>query len=96
MRPSVALASHRDQIVALATARGAHKVRVFGSVARGDDHEGSDIDLLIEVPMGTSLLQIVGLQLEIEDALGVRVDLCTESELHPTLRPRILAEARAL
>lgn len=71
-------------------------MRVFGSVARGEDHEGSDIDLLVDMPMGTSLLQIVGLQHEIEDALGLRADLCTERELHPTLRPRILAEARAL
>ena len=96
MRPSVALASKRDQVLALAAARGTRKLRVFGSVARGEDHEGSDIDLLIDMPLGTSLLQIVRLQHEIEDALGIRVDLCTERELHPTLRPRILAEARAL
>ena len=96
MRPSVALAAKRKQVLALAAARGARELRVFGSVARGEDHEGSDIDLLIAMPLGTSLLQIVGLQQEIEDALGMRVDLCTERELHPTLRPRILAEARAL
>lgn len=96
MRPSDALAAKRNQVLALAAARGAHELRVFGSVARGEDHEGSDIDLLIAMPLGTSLLQIVGLQQEIEDALGMRVDLCTERELHPTLRPRILAEARAL
>lgn len=96
MRPSAALAAKRNQVLALAAARGARELRVFGSVARGEDHEGSDIDLLIAMPLGTSLLQIVGLQQEIEDALGMRVDLCTERELHPTLRPRILAEARAL
>ena len=88
MRPSVALASKRDQILALAAARGAQRLRIFGSVARGEDHEGSDIDLLIDMPAGTSLLQIVGLQQDIEDALGMRVDLCTERELHPSLRPR--------
>lgn len=96
MRPSVALASKRDTVLALATARGAGRLRVFGSVARREDQEGSDVDLLIDVPPGTSLLQIVGLQNDIEDALGIRVDLCTERELHPTLRSRILAEARAL
>ena len=96
MRPSDALASKRDLVLALAASRGARALRIFGSVARGDDHDGSDIDLLIDMPLGTSLLQIVGLQHEIEDALGVRVDLCTERELHPALRPRILAEARAL
>ncbi len=96
MRLSIALAAKREEILALAAARGENALRVFGSVARGEDHEGSDIDLLVDMPMGTSLLQIVGLQHEIEDALGLRVDLCTERELHPTLRPRILAEARAL
>ena len=96
MLPSVALASKRVQILALAAARGARRLRIFGSVARGEDHEGSDIDLLIDMPVGTSLLQIVGLQQDIEDALGRRVDLCTERELHPSLRRRILSEARAL
>ena len=96
MRLSIALGAKREEILALAAARGANALRVFGSVARGEDHEGSDIDLLVDMPMGTSLLQIVGLQHEIEDALGLRIDLCTERELHPTLRPRILAEARAL
>ena len=96
MLPSHALASQRALILALATARGANAVRVFGSVARGVDRDGSDIDLLVDLPPGTSLLHIVGLQLEIEDALGVPVDLCTESELHPELRARILAEARPL
>ena len=96
MLPSVALASKRVQILALAAARGAQRLRIFGSVARGEDHEGSDIDLLIDMPVGTSLLQIVGLQQDIEDALGMRIDLCTERELHPSLRRRILSEARAL
>ena len=94
--PSLALASKRSEILALAAARGASRVRVFGSVASGLDKEGSDIDLLIEVPAGTSLLHIVGLQLDIQDTLGVKVDLCTERELHPDLRQRILAQARPL
>lgn len=96
MRPSLALAAHRDRVLALAAARGASRVRVFGSVARGADHEGSDIDLLVDVPAGTSLLHLIGLQLDIEEALGIKVDLCTEPELHPALRARVLAEARAL
>ena len=96
MRPSQALASHRDLVLALATASGATRVRVFGSVVKGVDREGSDVDLLVDMPAGTSLLDIVGLQLDIADALGVKVDLCTERELHPVLRARILAEARPL
>jgi uncharacterized protein len=96
MRPSTALASQRERILALAAARGAGRVRVFGSVARDTDHEGSDIDLLVDMPTGTSMLQLVGLQMEIEDALGFKVDLCTESELHPALKARVLAEAHLL
>jgi hypothetical protein len=69
-------------------------VRVFGSALKGLDRDGSDLDLLVELPAGTSLLHIVGLQQDIEDALGVKVDLCTERELHPALKDRILAEAR--
>jgi predicted nucleotidyltransferase len=71
-------------------------VRVFGSVAKGLDRDRSDLDLLVDLPAGTSPLRIVGLQLEIEDALGVQVDLCTETELHPDLKTRILAETRPL
>ena len=94
MRPSEALAAHRLKLLAIAAARGARNVRVFGSVANGRDTEGSDLDLLVEIAPGTSLLRVVGLQLDIADALGVRVDLCTERELHPELKDRILAEAR--
>ena len=80
----------------IAAARGASNVRVFGSALYGLDREGSDLDLLVDLPPGTSLLRIVGLQHDIEDALGVKVDVCTERELHPLLKERILAEARQL
>lgn len=96
MRPSEALAAQREKVLGIAAARGARNVRVFGSVLRGLDQEGSDLDLLVDLPSGTSLLRVIGLQHDIEDALGVRVDLCTERELHPALRERILAEARPL
>lgn len=96
MRPSQSLAQHRERVLALAAARGASQVRVFGSVARDTDHEGSDLDLLVDLPAGTSLMDIVSLQFDIEEALGIKVDLCTEPELHPALRARVLAEARPL
>ena len=96
MRPSEALAASRDRVLQIAAARGARNLRVFGSALRRLDREGSDLDLLVELPPGTSLLRIVALQQDIEDALGVKVDLCTERELHPALRERILAEARPL
>jgi len=96
MRPSEALAAQRDKVLGIAVARGAKNVRVFGSVLKGLDRDGSDLDLLVELPPGTSLLRVIGLQQDIEDLLGVKVDLCTERELHPALKQRILAEARPL
>jgi hypothetical protein len=96
MRPSEALATHRARILDLAAARGARNVRVFGSVVKGQDTEGSDLDLLVEVAPGTSLLRIVALQFDLVEALGMKVDLCTERELHPQLKEKILAEARPL
>jgi predicted nucleotidyltransferase len=96
MRPSEILAAHRDRILGIAAASGASRVRVFGSTLKGHDRPGSDLDLLVDLPVGTSLLRIVGLQLALEDALGIKVDLCTERELDPALRDRILAEARPL
>jgi predicted nucleotidyltransferase len=96
MKPSEALATHRDKLLAIAAGHGASNLRVFGSVAKGVDREGSDIDLLVDVREGTSLFDLVGLQQDFEDALGMKVDLLTEPELHPMLKDRILAEARAL
>jgi len=96
MRPSKALATQRDRVLAIAAAHGASNLRVFGSVANGADTEGSDIDLLADILPGMSLFEYVGLQLDIQEVLGVKVDLCTEDELHPKLRARILAEARPL
>ena len=96
MKPSEALAAHRDKLLAIAAGHGASNLRVFGSVARGADKEGSDIDMLIDVPFGTSLFQFAGLVIDFEEALGVKVDLCTEAQLHPKLKNRILAEARPL
>jgi predicted nucleotidyltransferase len=96
MRPSEALATQRERILAIAAAHGASNLRVFGSVANGADKEGSDIDLLVDIAPGISLFEYIGLQLDMQEALGFKVDLCTEEELHPKLRARILAEARPL
>ena len=96
MRPSEILALHRDRILVIAAARGANNVRVFGSTARRTDREDSDLDLLVDMQPGSSLLDIAGLQIDIAEALGIKVDLCTEAELHPRLKGRILAEAHPL
>ena len=96
MRPSEVIAAQRERILDIAAAGGASRLRVFGSAAKGQDHADSDLDLLVDLPLGTSLLRIVGLQLALEDALGIKVDLCTEREFDPALKDRILAEARPL
>ncbi len=96
MRPSEAIARHRDRILAIVTARGASNVRVFGSTARGADRDGSDLDLLIDVPAKMSLYELAAIQLEIEEVLGVPVDLRTEQELHPRIRPKVLANSHRL
>ncbi|OGA15320.1 MAG: nucleotidyltransferase [Betaproteobacteria bacterium RIFCSPLOWO2_02_FULL_66_14] len=96
MRASEILAANRQRVLGIVEAHGARNVRVFGSVLRGADKEGSDVDLLVDMPAGTSLFDIAGLQLELQDALGIKVDLCTEGELHLLLKDEILAEARPL
>ncbi len=86
----------REDILRLAARRGAHNVRVFGSVARGDAHARSDVDLLVDVEPGRSLLDVVGLRQELEDLLRCEVDLLTDGGLSPYLRDRIPREARPL
>jgi predicted nucleotidyltransferase len=90
----VATEPNTRRLLAPCPAAMASNLRVFGSVATGTDKEGSDIDMLVDLRKGTSLFGLVGLQLDIEDALGVKVDLCTEGGLLPELKERILSEAR--
>lgn len=86
----------RDEILRVAAEHGAHSVRVFGSVARGEAREASDVDLLVELEPGRSLLDLVALQLDLEELLGTSVDVLTEGGLYWLLRRRIVAEARPL
>lgn len=83
----------RDDIVRLAAAHGASNLRVFGSSARGERHERSDLDLLVRMEEGRSLLDLVALSQKLEDVLGVHVDVLSEGGLSPYLRDRILSEA---
>jgi predicted nucleotidyltransferase len=96
MKPSVALQIRRDAVLRIAAGLGAHNIRVFGSVLHGDDTEGSDVDLLVDVPKGTTLLDMVRLQNAIEKALGVPVDVLTAGDLPTPYRESILKEARPL
>ena len=84
---------HRDEILALAKMRGARNIRVFGSVARDEATTDSDVDILVDMEPGRSLLDLTGLQLDLEELLGRDVDVVTENGLRPYLKDRVLAEA---
>ena len=90
------LKEKREEILRIAAKHGARNVRVFGSVARGEADERSDIDFLVEFEPGRSLLDHSALVLDLEDLLGRKVDVVTEGGLYWLLRRRILKEARAL
>lgn len=83
----------RDQIAVVAARRGATNVRVFGSVARGEATPLSDLDLLVDLEPGRSLVDLGGLLMDVADLLGVEVDVVTEASLKPRVRARVLAEA---
>ena len=88
--------TRREEILRLAAKRGARNVRVFGSVARGDSDERSDIDFLVEMEPGRTLFDLSGLLLDLQSLLEVRVDVVTERGLRPRVRDRALAEAVSL
>jgi predicted nucleotidyltransferase len=90
------LRSRRREILSIAARHGANDVRVFGSVLRGDDAPDSDLDLLVDVEEGRSLLDIIGLEQELGALLGRRVEVLTVGGLSPYLEQQILAEAARL
>jgi len=94
VKPSVALRLKRQAII---DAIGRHRVanpRVFGSVAQEADGEGSDLDLLVDTLPGATLLDLGGLQDELEELLGVAVDVLTLDDLPARLREPVLRQAR--
>jgi len=86
----------RSDILKISSKYGAHHVRVFGSVARGDATPQSDIDFLVDLEPGRSLFDLGGLLSELQTLLGCPVDVLTEQGLHWYIRDRILQEARPL
>lgn len=96
MRPSRTLEQGRSAILSVAARHGLGNPRVFGSVLHGDDGDASDLDLLVDAGPETSLLDLVKAQHEIEDLLGVPVDLVTPDDLPVGFRNRVLAEATPL
>ena len=90
------LRSHRRKILELATHHGARNVRVFGSTVRGEAGPDSDLDLLVDVEPGRTLLDVIALEQDLEELLGCAVEILTDGGLSPYLQERILAEAAVL
>ncbi len=90
------LKSRRQDILAIAARHGAHNVRIFGSVARGEAGPESDLDILVEMEPGTSLMDHIALMQDLEDLLGRKVDVVSDKALHWYIRDRVLAEATPL
>jgi len=76
-------------IISIAKRHGAKSLSLFGSTARGDEHQLSDIDLLVEFEKGRSLIDLVRLERELEEALSTRFDVVTPNSLHPRIRERV-------
>ena len=90
------LQEKREAILQLATKHGARNVRVFGSVARHEADEQSDIDFLVDMEPGRNLLDMGGLLMDLRELLGREADVVTEKGLYWLLRRRILKEAKPL
>lgn len=96
MRPSEALALHRTQIREIALRHRVRDIRVFGSVLRGDDVAGSDLDLLVDPTPATTLMDIGAIRFELKKLLGLEVDVLTPNGLPAKFRDQVLREAVAV
>jgi predicted nucleotidyltransferase len=86
----------KPQVLAVATRHGASNLRVYGSIATGCEHPASDLDLLVDLAEGQSLLGLISLRQDLEDLLGCSVDVTEAETLHPLIRTQILEQALAL
>ena len=93
MRPSLALETHREAIRAIALSHRVTNVRVFGSVVHGDDTEESDLDLLVEPTKDTTMMDIGAIRYELNQLLGISVDVLTPRALPDHFKSAVLREA---
>jgi hypothetical protein len=96
MLPSEALAAHRDVIRQVVLENRASNPRIFGSVAKGKDTEGSDLDLLVDGTEDTSLFDLARIEIRLSEILGVPVEVRTPFEISSRYRDAVLSEARPL
>ena len=85
-----------DKLVLILKKHGAKKIEIFGSYARGEQKEASDLDVIVEFEKRKSLLELVGIEQELEDALGIKVDLLTRASISPYLIERIEKESKVV
>jgi len=90
------LRARREEILRIAAKHGAHNVRIFGSVARGDAREDSDVDVLVDMELGRSLFDLGGLLTDLQSLLAREVDVITAKGLKQRIRDRVLREAVTL
>jgi uncharacterized protein len=95
-RPSAALHAHRDEIRRIVAANHAANARVFGSTLHGADNDESDLDILVDALPGATLFDLGAIQVELEELLGVSVDVVTPRDLPAKFRHEVLSEARAV
>jgi uncharacterized protein len=96
MDPKELLKIHKNEILRIAERNGAVNVRVFGSVARGDHGGESDIDFLVNLQAGRSLMDLARMLRELQTLLDHPVDVVTEAGLRPRIKPQVLKEAQPL
>ncbi len=83
----------REEIIAVARRHGASNIRIFGSVARGDATEASDLDLIVRLEPGRSLFDLGGLLMDLRDLLGIKVDVISENGIRDRWRDHLMAES---
>jgi hypothetical protein len=96
MKPSEALRKHRVEILDIIAEHNVSNPRVFGSVSRGEDREGSDLDILVDASYDITYIDLDHLQNDLSRVLGIEVDVLTPGDLRPKARGRILSEALEL
>lgn len=96
MAPSNVLKNKREEILRIAAAHGAQNIRVFGSMSRDEAGPRSDLDNLVKLEPGRSLLDIIAIKQDLEDLIGCEVDVVTEDAISPYMREQVLKETVSL